>query len=59
MFPRRNFAQKDDSTYLKLLKWLTFAKKIRMCAKSKNVQILTFQCPFSQGKLILNFLKPL
>ena len=26
MFSRRNFAQKDDSTYLKLLKRLTFAK---------------------------------
>ena len=29
MFPRRNFARKDDSTHLKLLKWLIFAKKAK------------------------------
>ena len=26
MFPRRNFAQKDDSTYLKLRRGLTFSR---------------------------------
>ena len=29
MFCRRNFAQKDDCTYLKLLKGLTFAKEAK------------------------------
>ena len=51
MFSRRNFAQKDDSTYLKLLKGLTFAKKAKCVLKmSKFWQNLTFQCPFSVSK---------
>ena len=48
MFPRRNFAQKDDSPHLKSLKWLTFAKKAKWVPEmSKFWQNLTFQCPFS------------
>ena len=43
MFPIRNFAQKDDSTYLKLLKGLTFAKKAKCVLKmSEFWQNLTF-----------------
>ena len=36
MFPIRNFAQKDDSAYLKLLDGLTLAKKAKCVLKCPN-----------------------